>query len=46
MRAAAMDDRPEAGASEQAVVRYKSILQRVIDNRPAGSWPKTPIDDE
>jgi hypothetical protein len=32
-----MDDRPEASASEEAVARYKAILQHVIDNRPSGT---------
>jgi len=32
-----MDDRPEATTSEEAVARYKAILQRVIDNRPSGA---------
>jgi hypothetical protein len=32
-----MDDRPEATGSEEAVARYKAILQRVIDNRPSGT---------
>lgn len=32
-----MDDRPEATASEEAVARYKTILQRVMDNRPSGT---------
>ena len=32
-----MDDRPEATTSEEAVARYKTILQRVIDNRPSGA---------
>lgn len=31
-----MDDRPET-ASDEAVARYKSILQRIIDNRPSGT---------
>jgi hypothetical protein len=33
----AMDDRPEATASEAAVALYKSILQHVIDTRPSGT---------
>ena len=33
----AMDDRPEPATSEEAVQRYKTILQRVIDNRPSGT---------
>jgi len=32
-----MDDRQEATTSEEAVARYKAILQRVIDNRPSGA---------
>jgi hypothetical protein len=32
-----MDDRPEATSSEEAVARYKVILQRVIANRPSGT---------
>lgn len=32
-----MDDRPEATTSEEAVARYKAILQRVMDNRPSGT---------
>lgn len=32
-----MDDRPEATSSDEAVSRYKAILQRVIDNRPSGT---------
>lgn len=32
-----MDDRPEASTSEEAVARYKAILQHVIDNRPSGT---------
>lgn len=32
-----MDDRPESATSEEAVQRYKTILQRVIDNRPSGT---------
>jgi hypothetical protein len=31
-----MDDRPET-PSEEAVARYKAILQRVTDNRPSGT---------
>jgi len=31
-----MDDRPDT-ASEEAVARYKAILQRVMDNRPSGT---------
>lgn len=31
-----MDDRPKT-QSDEAVARYKSILQRVIDNRPSGT---------
>jgi hypothetical protein len=31
-----MDDRPET-ASDEAVARYKSILQRVMENRPSGT---------
>ena len=33
----AMDDRPEPATSEEAVQRYKTILQHVIDNRPSGT---------
>ncbi len=32
-----MDDRPEATSSDEAVARYKTILQRVMDNRPSGT---------
>jgi hypothetical protein len=32
-----VDDRPEAASSEEAVARYKAILQRVIANRPSGT---------
>ena len=32
-----MDDRPEPTASEEAVRRYKAILQRVVDTRPSGT---------
>jgi len=32
----AMDDRPEA-TSDAAVAQYKSILQRVMENRPSGT---------
>lgn len=32
-----MDDRPEATSSEEAVARYKAVLQHVIDNRPSGT---------
>lgn len=32
-----MDVRPEASTSEEAVVRYKTILQQIIDNRPSGT---------
>ncbi len=32
-----MDDRPQATSSEEAVARYKTILQRVMDNRPSGT---------
>jgi hypothetical protein len=32
-----MDDRPEASSSDEAVARYKTILQRVMDNRPSGT---------
>lgn len=32
-----MDDRPDPTSSEEAVARYKAILQRVIDNRPSGT---------
>ena len=32
-----MDDHPDATSSEEAVARYKAILQRVIDNRPSGA---------
>jgi hypothetical protein len=32
-----VDDRPEATSSEEAVARYKEILQRVMDNRPSGT---------
>ncbi len=32
-----MDDRPEASTGDEAVARYKAILQRVIDNRPSGT---------
>ena len=31
-----MDDRPDA-ASDEAVARYKAILQRVMENRPSGT---------
>jgi hypothetical protein len=31
-----MDDRPET-ASDEAVARYKAILQRIIANRPSGT---------
>lgn len=33
----AADDRPESSTGEEAVRRYKTILQRVIDNRPSGT---------
>ena len=33
---AVMDDRPEV-ESDEAVARYKSILQRVMENRPSGT---------
>jgi hypothetical protein len=32
-----MDNRPEPPASEEAVARYKTILRRVIENRPSGT---------
>jgi hypothetical protein len=32
-----MDDRPEATSSEEAVARYKEILQRVMETRPSGT---------
>ncbi len=32
-----MADRPEATTSEEAVARYKTILQRVMDHRPSGT---------
>ena len=32
-----MDDRPEAITSEEAVARYKDILQRVMETRPSGT---------
>lgn len=32
-----MDDRPEASESDEAVARYKTVLQRVLDNRPSGT---------
>lgn len=31
-----MDDRPET-ESDEAVARYKAILQHIIDNRPSGT---------
>ena len=31
-----MDDRPEV-TSDEAVARYKAILQRVMENRPSGT---------
>jgi hypothetical protein len=32
-----MDYRPEATTSEEAVARYKEILQRVMETRPSGT---------
>jgi hypothetical protein len=32
-----MDDRPEASESDEAVARYKTVLQRVLDTRPSGT---------
>ena len=34
---AADDDAPEPADSEAAVVRYKTIFQHVLDNRPSGT---------
>jgi len=32
-----MSDRPIAAAEQDAVVEYKTILKRVLDNRPSGT---------
>jgi hypothetical protein len=32
-----MDDRPAPSAADAAVARYKTVLQRVLDNRPSGT---------